>query len=175
MAEPTNDLIITLLSEQFGDKILKTEIVNEQLQVEIRGANVLDVLGFLKNDERCDFSYLVDVGGVDYLKMPERPERFGINYIVQNMNNFLRVVVRAYVSEEDPEVETLSSLFGGANWLEREIYDLFGIYFKNHPDLRRILMPDDYDGHPLRKDYPLQGRGERENFPRYEYYEPSKK
>ncbi len=78
-----------------------------------------------------------------------------------------RARVKAFVPEGDPEIDSASALWKAAPWAEREVYDLYGIRFRNHPDLKRILMPDDYEGHPLRKDYPLQGRGERQNFPRY--------
>ncbi len=174
MANPTNETVIELLGETFNDKILKTEIIHTQLQIEINGLDVSEIISFLKNDERCNFSFLVDIGGVDYQKMKGRPERFGLIYILQNMNNFLRIVMRAYVSEENPEVDSLTPLYLGANWAEREVNEMFGIEFKDHPDPRKLLMPDDYQGYPLRKDYPLKGRGEREDFPRYEHYESSK-
>ncbi|OQY26185.1 MAG: hypothetical protein B6244_14190 [Candidatus Cloacimonetes bacterium 4572_55] len=174
MQEPTNDMVLNLLQETFNDRILKTEVVRNQLQIEVIGTHVYELIKFLKDDERCDFSYLVDIGGVDFLKNGDGPERFGVIYILQNMNNYLRIIIRTYISEEDLEIDSLTPLYLAANWAEREVYDMFGISFKGHPDLRRILMPDDYEGHPLRKDYPLQGRGERENFSRYEYYEPSK-
>lgn len=170
----TNEFLENLLKEQFGDKILKSEVIQNQLQMEINGKDILEIVTFVKNDERCQFDYLVDIGGVDYLKIPERPERFGVIYVLQNMTSYFRFVIRAYVSEENPEISSLTGLYEAANWAEREVYDMYGVEFKNHPDLRRILMPDYYEYHPLRKDYPLKGRGERENFPRYENYEPSK-
>ncbi len=178
MAQPTNDQITSLLTQNFSNAVFNAQVVQGQLQVDVDGKHIFKIIEFLKNDAQCDFQYLVDVGGLDYLKMNDQPkwaERFCIVYILQNMNNYLRMVIRAHVSEEHPEIDSISSLFLAAEWPEREVFDLYGITFKNNKDLRRILMPDDYEGYPLRKDYPLQGRGEREAFPRYEYYDPSKK
>ncbi len=123
-----------------------------------------EVLQALKDD---GFDMLVDVCGVDYLKL-DRPERFAAVYHLLNTRTLARVRVRAYVPESDPRVRTASDLWPSAAWAEREAFDLYGIVFEGHRDLRRILMPENYEGHPLRKDYPLKGRGEREDFPRYE-------
>jgi NADH-quinone oxidoreductase subunit C len=93
----------------------------------------------------------------------DNPERFHVVYNLYSYPLRARLIVKVPVTERDCSVDTVSDLWKTANWLEREVYDLFGIGFKNHPDLRRILMPDGYEGHPLRKDYPLEGRGERDN------------
>ena len=94
-----------------------------------------------------------------------RKDRFGLVYLLANTRTNDRLTVRTFVNEPDPTVPTATPLWEGANWLEREVYDMFGIVFDGHPDLRRILMPDEFTAFPLRKDYPLQGRGERHNFP----------
>ena len=114
--------------------------------------------------ETHGFDYLSDVGGIDYLNYPEAAERYGVTYVLGNTTSGERLIVKAYTNDPDPELPSVTPLWEGANWMEREIYDLFGIVFTGHPDLRRILMPDGFEGHPLRKDYPLRGYGERHNF-----------
>jgi NADH-quinone oxidoreductase subunit C len=111
---------------------------------------------------------------MDFLKYPlellERedvPERFAVVYQLTSLEHNARLRVKAYVPEEPCEIATATELWPAANWAEREVYDLYGIRFTGHPDLRRILMPENYQGHPLRKDYPLKGRGERDHFPKY--------
>lgn len=112
------------------------------------------------------FDLLVDVTCVDYLDYPEpRPDRFGLVYLLANTDTNERLTVRTFVGGPEPAVRSVVSLWEGANWLEREVWDLFGIRFEGHPDLRRIVLPDEFTAHPLRKDYPLQGLGERHNFP----------
>ena len=111
------------------------------------------------------FDLLVDVTCVDYLNYRNATDRFGLVYLLCSTETNERLAVRVYLNEPDLTVPSLVPLWEGANWLEREVYDMFGITFEGHPDHRRILMPDAFTAHPLRKDYPLRGRGERHNFP----------
>jgi NADH-quinone oxidoreductase subunit C len=108
---------------------------------------------------------LVDITCVDYLNLRDARDRFGLVYLFSGTVDGRRLTVRVFLNEPDLSVASLVPLWEGANWLEREVYDLFGIRFAGHPDLRRILLPEGFTAHPLRKDYPLQGRGERHNFP----------
>jgi len=116
--------------------------------------------------ERRGFDLLVDVTCVDYLNYRGAARRFGLVYLLANTDTNERLTVRVYLDEPDLSVPSMVPLWAGANWFEREVWDMFGIRFEGHPDLRRILMPDEFEAFPLRKDYPLQGRGERHNFER---------
>jgi NADH-quinone oxidoreductase subunit C len=111
------------------------------------------------------FDYLVDVTCVDYLAYRDAEHRFGLVYILTGTDTNARLTVRTFVDEPDIVVPSMVPLWMGADWMEREVYDMFGIEFAGHPDLRRILLPEEFAAFPLRKDYPLQGRGERHNFP----------
>jgi len=111
------------------------------------------------------FDFLVDVTCVDYLNYRGAGDRFGLVYLLANSESAERITVRAFVNDPAPTVPSVVGLWEGANWLEREVWDMFGIRFSGHPDLRRVLLPEEFTAHPLRKDYPLQGRGERHNFP----------
>lgn len=111
------------------------------------------------------FDLLVDITCVDYLNFRDAPNRFGLVYLLANTTANERLTVRVYLGEEDLTIPSVVSIWKGADWMEREVYDMFGIEFANHGDLRRILMPDEFTAFPLRKDYPMQGRGERHNFP----------
>ena len=134
-----------------------------QTRVVVPGKSLLALLKLLK--ERLGFDLLVDITCVDYLNFREAADRFGLVYLLASTDTNERITVRAYLNEPDLTVPTATGLWEGANWLEREVWDMFGIVFDGHPDHRRILMPEEFDAHPLRKDYPLQGRGERHNFP----------
>ena len=125
--------------------------------------SLLAVMQHLKSEGKFDL--LVDVTCVDYLNYRDARDRFGLVYLLANTITNERLTARCYLNEPDLTVPSMVSLWGGANWLEREVYDMFGIIFEGHPDLRRILMPEEFAAYPLRKDYPLQGRGERHNFP----------
>jgi len=114
--------------------------------------------------ESLGFDMLADVTAVDYSKLEGHPERFAVIWNLLSLSQECRLRVKAYLPEDDPTVATASSLWAAADWGEREVYDMFGIEFKGHPNMKRILMPDDYGSFPLRKDYPLRGRGERDNF-----------
>ncbi len=124
---------------------------------------LFDALQYLKQQQ--SFDLLVDVTCVDYLHYRDATDRFGLAYVLANVETNERMIVRVMLNEPNLSVRSAVSLWEGANWLEREVWDMFGIEFEGHPDLRRILMPEEFTAHPLRKDYPLQGRGERHNFP----------
>ena len=111
------------------------------------------------------FDLLVDVTCVDYLNYRDAEDRYGLVYLLANTESAERITLRTFVNDPEPTVPSAVPLWEGANWLEREVFDMFGIRFEGHPDLRRILMPEEFTAYPLRKDYPLQGRGERHNFP----------
>jgi len=135
-----------------------------QTRAVVLAERLYEALEFLKNEQ--GFDLLVDVTCVDYLNFRDATDRFGLVYCLANTATNERLIVRAFVNDPDPTVPTAVPLWEGANWLEREVWDMFGITFAGHPDLRRILCPDEFTAHPLRKDYPLQGRGERHNFER---------
>ncbi len=138
-------------------------------RVVVPAEKIYEVLKLLK--EQHGFDLLVDITCVDYLNYPATrstgcPEdRFGLVYLLAGTVSNQRLTVRAFVNEPQPAVRSVVGLWEGANWLEREVWDMFGIHFEGHPDLRRILMPEEFTAFPLRKDYPLQGLGERHNFP----------
>ncbi len=125
--------------------------------------SLLPLMTFLRDDPELTFDYLVDVTAVDRLKLDEAI-RFAVVYQLYSHKHNRRFSVSIPVPEADPRIESVVSVWPGANWLEREVYDMYGIVFDGHPDLRRILMPDDFGSYPLRKDYPLHGKGERDNF-----------
>jgi len=125
--------------------------------------SLFDVLKTLK--EKLGFDLLVDITCVDYLYYRDAEDRFGLVYLLANAETGERITIRCFVNDPQPTAPSVVGLWEGANWLEREVWDMFGIHFDGHPDLRRILLPERFAAHPLRKDYPLQGRGERHNFP----------
>jgi NADH-quinone oxidoreductase subunit C len=136
----------------------------DQFSVVCKVERAHDLLRHLRDE--LGFDMLVDVTGIDTLKLEgEHPERFVVQWIVANLAQEAYLRVKAYVSEDDPKAPSVTDLWPAANWAEREAYDMYGIEFEGHPNLIRLLMPQDYSGHPLRKDYPLRGRGERDNFP----------
>lgn len=133
------------------------------------------VMKFLRDDEQCLYNFLSDVVGIDYLNYPAKTEgRFAVVYNLCAYSRDDRFFVKVFLDpslptdgiENDPAlvVDSVCDLWPGAEWTEREVFDMFGIRFNNHPDLRRILLWEDYPAHPLRKDYPLRGRGERESY-----------
>jgi NADH-quinone oxidoreductase subunit C len=125
---------------------------------------IIEVLTALKNDH--GFTMLMDLTAVDYLNKG-MPERYCVVYQLFDMRNQCYVRVKTWVPEDDPVVDTASDVWKAAPWAEREVWDLFGISFRGHRDLRRIVLPFTYTGHPLRKDYPLRGKGERFQFQKY--------
>lgn len=154
-----HDEIKTTVSGKFPEAAF--EEFRGMLSVLAEKKYVHDLMKFLKDDGGLSFDYLTDITGVDYLKEDREP-RFDLVYHLYSFKNNQRVRVKLGVPEEDPEVPTVSDVWKAALWLEREAFEMFGFNFQNHPDLRRLLLPDMFDGNPMRKDYPLRGRGERD-------------
>lgn len=123
---------------------------------------LFDLLKKLK--ELHGFDMLCDIGGIDYLNYPNATDRYGLVYALTNTTTGERIFVKAFTNDPEPSLPSVVSLWLGADWMEREVYDMFGVRFPGHPDLRRILLPSEFTSHPLRKDYPLRGYGERHNF-----------
>ena len=151
---------LELLNSRFAD--LTSSEFRGDLRVVVPADSLLGVMEFLK-DER-QFDLLVDVTCVDYLNFRDALNRFGLVYLLASTTTNERLTIRVFLDEPNLSVPSMTPLWKGANWLEREVYDMFGIQFEGHPDLRRILMPEEFTAFPLRKDYPMQGRGERHNF-----------
>jgi len=137
----------------FPQDVIGTEIAYGELMVNVRREGILRVLAFLRDDSDCLFKQLVDLCGVDY---PDRPERFDVVYNLLSLRHNQRIRVKLTTDEENP-VPSVVRLFSAASWYEREAWDLYGIYFSDHPDLRRILTDYGFEGHPMRKDFPLTG------------------
>ena len=156
---------LAALAEALGAKDLCTVAFRDNLRVYLAPDRLLDGLRCLK-DVR-GFAMLSELGATDYLGYPGRTgPRFEVHYCLLNLETRERIVVKVGVDDPDPTLDSVMDLWLGADWMEREVFDMYGIRFEGHPDLRRILMPDEFAAHPLRKDYPLRGRGERHNFPR---------
>jgi NADH-quinone oxidoreductase subunit C len=151
MAE--NNRAVIKLREKFAASVLDVKEFRGQVTVTVPRESIVEVCRFLK--ESLQYNLLTDVTAVDYLGKLE--PRFVAVYNLYSIPNKDRLFLRAAVPEDDCTIETVSGIWKSALFLEREVYDLMGICFTNHPDLRRILMTDDWVGHPLRKDYPLQG------------------
>ena len=135
----------------------------DNVQLVVRADRLFSALRCLK--EEGDYDMLIDVTAVDYLEYPDATDRFGVIYALLDTRTGARVFLKTFVNEPDLALPSAVPLWKGADWLEREVYDMFGIKFTGHPDLRRILLPEEFTSFPLRKDYPLRGRGERHNFP----------
>lgn len=153
MAE--NNRAVIKLKEKFASSVLDVKEFRGEVTVTVKKEDIVEICNFLKT--ALAYNLLTDVTAVDYLGKSD--DRFMLVYNLYSIPNKDRLRVKAPVAEPDPNIETVCRVWNTANWLEREVYDLFGITFNNHPDLRRILMTDDWVGHPLRKDYPLQGPG----------------
>lgn len=135
---------------------------SDQLWVRVPADRLLEVMAFLRDDPRCQFEQLCDLTCIDYLNFPDADDRYGVIYSLLSISLNHRLWVKCFVNDPNPTVPSMWPLWKGSNWLEREVLDLFGITFTDHPDPRRIMLPDNFTDHPLRKDYPLHGRGERD-------------
>lgn len=149
-----NQEIIQRLKAQFPDSIEESDEFRDDLTVLVKRKDIVKVCNFLKNDPELAFDMIVDLCGVDMY----RPEgRFEVVYNLYSLKKKKYLRLKVLVDEDDPIVDTVSVVWSGANWHERETYDMYGIKFKGHPDLRRMYMPEDFEYFPLRKDFPLMG------------------
>jgi NADH-quinone oxidoreductase subunit C len=153
---------VEALNSQFGLQLAETTF-RDNRRVTVPAEKLFDVLQSLKEDQ--SFDMLAEITAVDYLEYPDATDRFGVVYVLVNTTTGERLVVKTLVNPPEPQLPSVYPLWRGADWMEREVFDMFGIRFDGHPDLRRILMPDEFEAFPLRKDYPRKGRGERHNFP----------
>lgn len=150
------------LKERFGETISISEF-RDNRRVLVGAGQVYGLLEYLKT--QLGFDFLVDITAVDYLEYENATDRFAVIYCLLNTQSGERLIVKTFANDPNPSLPTVYDLWRGSDWMEREVFDMFGITFSGHPDLRRILSPDEFTSHPLRKDYPLKGRGERHNFP----------
>ncbi len=151
---PQEPEVVTRLRERFGSAIEEYYEFRGELAIRVHKDQILEICRFLRDDPDLQFNFLTDLCGVDY---PARPRRFDVVYLLYSLPNNRRLRLKVAVGENET-VQSVVSVWRAANWLEREAYDMFGIRFAGHPDLRRILLPEDWDaGWPLRKDYPLEG------------------
>lgn len=153
------------LARELGDGVFTCSRFRDNLRLHVHPARLFDLLTVLK--QACGFEMLAELNGIDYLGYPGRTRpRFEVTYGLLNLDSSERVWVKVALDDPNPTLPSVVSLWLAADWMEREVFDLYGIRFTGHPDLRRILLPDEFLAHPMRKDYPLRGRGERHNFPR---------
>ena len=145
-----------LINSQLSSKIVSSNINNQELLIEANVTDLVDVVKFFKLNENCKFKQLIDIAGVDY---PENEKRFQLIYLFLSHENNIRIklIIKFEVNQS---INSITKIFPSANWMEREVFDMYGIKFKNHPDLRRILTDYGFKGHPLRKDFPLTGFNE---------------
>ena len=144
------------INSELASKIKKTEIKHNQIYIEIEKEDLIDVTLFLKTNNYTKFRQLIDITVVDY---PEESQRFKIVYLFLSHEFNQRIILNYFISENEV-ISSLTSIFPSANWMEREVFDMYGVNFKDHPDLRRILTDYGFEGHPLRKDFPLTGNSE---------------
>jgi NADH-quinone oxidoreductase subunit C len=143
------------IKEKFPEQVVDVAEFRDQVSVIIKKGQSAAILGYLHDDPLLSFDHLQDLTAVDYLN--KKDVRFEVVYNLYSIKYHHAIRIRAQVPENDPNISSVVSIWEGANWHERECFDMFGINFVGHPDLRRILMPEDWEGHPLRKDYPLAG------------------
>ena len=144
------------INSELTTKIKKTEIRHDQLYITIDNEDLIDVTLHIKNNENTKFRQLIDITVVDY---PENTQRFKVVYLFLS-HEFNQRIILSYLISEKEVIQSLTPIYPAANWMEREVFDMYGVKFKDHPDLRRILTDYDFEGHPLRKDFPLTGHTE---------------
>lgn len=165
-SRPTPDATLARIRKRCGEGFFSVSSHLDNLRLHVPPEKLVELTTRLRNE----FGFhLTELGGADYLGYPGRSSashRFEVHYVLLNYETAERLILKTGVSDPDPVLPTLVPVWAGADWLEREVFDMYGIVFQGHPDLRRILMPEDFRSFPLRKDYPLRGRGERHNFER---------
>ena len=144
------------INSELTTRIKKSEIRHDQLYLNIDNKDLIDVTLFIKSNENTKFRQLIDITVVDY---PEKTQRFKVVYLFLS-HEFNQRIILSYLISENEVITSLTAIYPAANWMEREVFDMYGVKFKGHPDLRRILTDYDFEGHPLRKDFPLTGHTE---------------
>ncbi|MBM4159885.1 MAG: NADH-quinone oxidoreductase subunit C [Ignavibacteria bacterium] len=149
-----NALVVEKLKARFGEKTVEFHEFRGELTVVVPKETIVDVCQLLKEDAELQFDLLADLCGID---MYTPAKRFGVIYNLYSLKNKHRIRIKTFVEEEDTRLASVTKVWGTADWHERETYDMFGIVFEGHPDLRRVYMPEEFEYHPLRKDFPLMG------------------
>lgn len=155
MTEQRQSIVLAKLAERFGGEVVSTHSDFGDDTALVRRERIVDICAFLRDDADCRFDFAMDLTGVDYLG--ETP-RFEVVYHLYSLKNRQRVRIKVRLREEDPAIDSVVPVWPGIDWYEREAYDMYGIVFRNHPNLKRILMYEGFVGHPLRKDYPKAKR-----------------
>jgi len=153
MGKITNEELLKKISEKFDQQITVVGEPYGLLTIETGREQIIDLLDFLKNDTVLQFIYLTDLTGIHY---PDQEKPIGIIYHLHSLVNNVRIRVKVFLPADDYHIPTATTVWNGANWMERETYDFFGVIFEGHPDLRRILNVDDMTAFPMRKEYPLE-------------------
>jgi NADH-quinone oxidoreductase subunit C len=153
MAELTNEFITENLKGKFGEDILNTEESFNILSITVKREKILEIIQFLYETKELGFQFLTDLTGIHY---PDPNDELGVIYHLHNLPKNKRIRIKTFFPKKDPKVNSITPVFKGANWMERETYDFFGVIFKNHPDLKRILNVEDMEYFPLRKEYALE-------------------
>lgn len=151
--------IANRIKDKFFSEVVDVNEFRGQVSVSVKRDKVLEICRYLHDDPDIHMDYLADLCGADY---PDKKYRFEVVYNLFSMKHEHRLLIKALLPEDDSTVESVVPVWNGANWHEREACDMYGIVFNGHPDLRRILMPEDWEGYPLRKDYPLKGPADHE-------------
>jgi NADH-quinone oxidoreductase subunit C len=168
----TENLAVSKLRAQFPDALTAVDEFRGETTVSVKRDSIVPICQFLRDDADLAYVFLVDVTSVDYLEHPQKQARFAVVYLLHSYKNNERIRLKVWLDEGDAVVPTVTGVWRGANWLEREVSDMMGITFSGHPDPRPILLPADFEGHPQRKDFPVFGiqdpvvrvKGFRENF-----------
>lgn len=153
--DPVDNKTLKAIKEKFGDAVLEAGLDKGDLVAIVTAGSLHDIIAFLRDTPELDFNMLADLFGVDYL--PRKP-RFEVVYSLHCIERNERIRLRVQLDEKKCEMDTVTDLYPVANWLEREAWDMFGVVFKGHPNLKRLLMYEPFDGHPLRRDYPINKR-----------------
>lgn len=146
---------VATLNTGLAGAILETKEFRGETTIIVKREQIAEVAQFVRDTPGLLYNFLSDISAVDYYPEQTRPERFGVSYHLYSLLYNRRLRLKIFVPEDDTTAPSVTNVWPGANWLEREIYDMMGITFDGHPDMRRLLMPDDWDGHPHRRDYPL--------------------
>lgn len=163
MGKISNQAVLEKLGARFGTGITLSSEPLGFLTIEAGRENIIDILTFLKEEKELDFNFLTDITGIHY---PERELPIGVIYHLHSFRNNIRIRIKVFLEDSNPSIPSATVLWNGANWMERETYDFFGVNFEGHPDLRRILNVDDMTVFPMRREFPLEdpNRADKKDF-----------